>query len=144
MGFNTRDREHDLWVRTRAREVRRLEDAGRALHLIVAGTKAFNDKSFVTRVLDRLHRERGIGVLLYAGATRTTYHADRWAQSRRVGVRWVPRADLVRQAAHGVVAFGGPEAFVARARAAGLAVWEPRGYPLVSGPAIDLRTQARR
>ena len=86
MGFNTRDREHDHWVRTRAREVRRLEDAGRALHLIVAGTKAFNDKSFVTRVLDRLHRERGIGVLLYAGATRTTYHADRWAQSRRV--RW--------------------------------------------------------
>ena len=46
MGFNSRDRNHEVWIRSRAREVKRLEAEGRALHLIVCGAKGFNDKSF--------------------------------------------------------------------------------------------------
>lgn len=50
----------------RAREVRQLEKEGRALHLIVTGAKAFNDESFVVCHLDRIHRDRGIGLLRFA------------------------------------------------------------------------------
>src|SRR5688572_20177427 len=123
MGFNSRDREHEFWIRVRAREVRHLEKEGRALHLIVTGAKAFNDKSFVVCLLDRIHRERGIGLLRYSSIVRSTYYADRWAQSRGTAVRYVTRADLFRDPAHGVVAFAGPDDLIARAERAGLIVW---------------------
>jgi hypothetical protein len=131
MGFNSRDRNHDHWIRTRAREVKRLEQEGGALHLIVTGAKTFNDKSFVTVVLDRIHRERGISLLVYCSTVRSTYYADRWAQSRGTAVRYVQRADIFQQPAHGVVAFDGPDEFVARGRDAGLIVWRIRPKPVL-------------
>src|SRR5687768_15520894 len=138
MGFNSRSRDHDYWIRTRARQVRELEARGLALHLIVTGAKGFNDKSFVTCVLDRIHAERGIGRLIYASMLRTTYYADRWAQSRGCAVRYVPKAELLRQRAHGIVAFDGPADFVARARRQGWIVWCVKPKPLAwSGAAQD-------
>jgi len=134
MGFNSRDRNHDHWIRTRAREVRQLECEGKALHLIVAGAKSFNDKSFVTCVLDRIHAERGISRLVYCSVVRCTYYADRWAQSRGCEVRFVHRRDLFTEQVHGVVAFNGPDDFIARAERAGLIVWrvapKPNEFPL--------------
>lgn len=123
MGFNSRDRVFDTACRARMREVRRLDEQGLALHLIVAGAREFNDRCFVAAVLDRLHRERGIASLCYGHSTRATSFADRWAQSRFCRVAWVEPRRLLRQRAHGVVAFDGPDDFVAQARAAGYAVW---------------------
>jgi hypothetical protein len=89
----------------------------------VTGAKAFNDKSFVTNVLDRVHRERGVAEIRYCSAVRTTYYADRWAQSRRVRVRCVRPAEIFRLPAQGVVAFDGPYWFVDQATDAGFKVW---------------------
>lgn len=123
MGFNTRDRLFDAACRERMRQVRRLDEHGLALHLIVTGARAFNDRCFVARVLDRIHRERGIACLRYGHAVRATAFADRWAQSRFCRVAWVAPRALLHQPAHGVLAFDGPDEFVHRARQAGYAVW---------------------
>jgi hypothetical protein len=96
MGFNTRDRDLEHWIWKRAQEVRELEREGLALTLIVTGAKSFNDKSFVTNVLDRVHRERGVAEIRYCSPVRTTYYADRRAQSRRVRVRYVRPAEIFR------------------------------------------------
>ncbi len=129
MGHNTRDREFEFWIRTRAIEVRRLEAQGLALHLIVTGAKTFNDRSFVANVLDRIHRERGVAEIRYCSMVRTTYFADRWAQSRRVLVRYVRPREIFRQQAQGVVAFDGPDWFIDKAANAGLAVWRVKPKP---------------
>jgi hypothetical protein len=134
MGFNSRDRHHDYWIRTRAREVRRLEAQGLALHLVVIAARGCNDKSFVTCVLDRIHRERGIALLRYGTINRCTYYADRWAQSRGSAVRYVARADLFAAGVHGCVSFDGPDALEARARRAGLVVWRVRPAPIAVHP----------
>ena len=147
MGFNSRDRDHDHWIRTRAREVRRLEAQGLALHLAVIAAKGFNDKSFVTCVLDRIHRERGIALLRYCGINRSTYYADRWAQSRGSAVRYVPRAELFAARLHGCLSFGGPEGLEQRARQAGLIVWRVRPAPLAayaSPPVVNAPRAAAR
>jgi hypothetical protein len=123
MGANSRDRVWEAEVRRRAREVRRLDEQGRALHLIVTGGRQFNDRCFVARVLDRLHRERGIASLCYCDNVRATTYADRWAQSRLIRVFWVDRREILGQRVHGVVAFDGPHYFIERARAAGHVVW---------------------
>ncbi len=130
MGFNTRDRDFEHWIWKRAQEVRELEREGLALTLIVTGAKWFNDKSFVTNVLDRVHGERGVAEIRYCSAVRTTYYADRWAQSRRVRVRYVRPAEIFRQPAQGVVAFDGPDWFVDKAADAGLRVWRVKPRPL--------------
>ncbi len=131
MGHNTRDRAFEYWILKRSQEVRQLEIEGLALTLIVTGTKAFNDRSFVVNVLDRVHRERGIAEIRYCSPVRATYFADRWAQSRRARVRFVQQREIFRQQAHGVVAFDGPDWFVDKAHDAGLVVWRVKPKPLV-------------
>jgi hypothetical protein len=125
VGANSRDRIWEADVRRRAREVRELDRQGLALHLIVAGSRGFNDRGFVADVLDLVHRKRGIASLCYCDtATRATSYADRWAHSRHIRVFWLaPDRILRHRPLHGVVAFGGPEDFIARAREAGLKVW---------------------
>jgi hypothetical protein len=131
MGANSRDRVWEADVRQRAREVRKLDAQGLALHLIVTGGRQFNDRSFVADVLDRIHHERGLASLCYCENMRATTFADRWARSRLVRVFWVDRREILQQRVHGVVAFDGPHYFIQRARAARLVVWEVRPVPYV-------------
>lgn len=126
MGYNTRDRDLEYWIKARAREVKRLSQEGRALRLIVVGARAFNDRSCVYRVLDRVHRERGIELLRYANLVRATHFADCWAQSRRCAISFVQSWALFRDPAHGLVAFDGPHEIIDRAQKAGVIVWRVR------------------
>lgn len=135
MGFNWRDRTLETEARQRMREVRKLDAQGLALHLIVTGGRAFNDRCFVAQVLDRVHRKRGIASLCYCDNVRATTFADRWAQSRYIRVFWVDRRHILQQPVNGVVAFDGPHYFIERARAAGLIVWHVAPQTLI--PATD-------
>lgn len=125
MGANSRDRVWEGEVRRRAAEVKELDRQGLALHLIVAGHRHFNERGFVTQLLDRIHAERGIGSLCYCDSrTRATGHADEWARTRLVRVFWLPPERILRhRPLHGVVAFNGPDDFIKRAQAAGFTVW---------------------
>lgn len=124
MGSNSRDRNFEATALARMREVRRLDQQGRALHLVITGSKAFNDRAYVARVLDRLHAERGIACLSWCTSIRATLFAHRWAELHYCRSHWVLRAQILAQRPlHGVVAFDGPDAFVATARANGIPVW---------------------
>lgn len=123
MGFNSRDRTFEARALARMREVRALDAQGLALHLAICGSREFNDRCFVARVLDRLHAERGIASIRYCTSVRATAFADRWAQLRHCPVAYVPRARLFTAPMHGLVAFDGPREWVEKAARVGVTAW---------------------
>lgn len=52
--------------------------------VIVCGGRDFKDKDFVFKVLDEVHKEVGISVVIHGGATGADYIAHRWARSRKI------------------------------------------------------------
>ena len=97
MGFNTRDRDFEHWKWKRSQEVRELEREGLALTLIVTGAKSFNDKSFVTNVLDRVHCERCVAEIRYC--RRTTRTAGRSLVACEFAMCGLPRYSGSRRGA---------------------------------------------
>lgn len=62
----------------------------KGLRVLVCGGRDFRDKSFLFATLDRLHRERGIAVIIHGDANGTDYLANRWAGERPVHVLAFP------------------------------------------------------
>jgi hypothetical protein len=113
------------------------------LHLIVCGGRDYADAATVWRVLDRIHRERGISLILEGGASGADRLARQWAEDRGVMFKTYPaqwgkhgrKAGPMRNAEmlaweylSGVVAFPGGRGtadMIRQARAKGVTVWEP-------------------
>jgi hypothetical protein len=113
------------------------------MRLIVCGGRTFRDRQAVFAALDRLHAKRGISFLIQGAADGADYLAWQWAEARGVpcgsyAANWQGEgraAGTLRNqrmidegAADGVVAFPGGRGtadLIARAKRAGLKVWEP-------------------
>ena len=112
------------------------------MRVLVCGGRDYRDKTRLSRVLDFVHKERGIGVLIHGAARGADTLAAEWARVAGVQTEAFP-ADW---ATHGkkagpirnqqmldearpdaVVAFPGGSGtadMIARSKAAGLPVWE--------------------
>lgn len=54
------------------------------LHLIVCGAREYDNRRMVFLILDRIHKKRGINLILEGGATGVDRLAREWAQARGV------------------------------------------------------------
>jgi predicted Rossmann-fold nucleotide-binding protein len=113
------------------------------LHLIVCGSRHFDNRRIVYKVLDRIHKERGINLIIEGGATGADRLAREWAKSRGVLFKtfeadWTThgraagpirnREMLAWPYLSGVVAFPGGKGtadMVRQARTAAVTVWVP-------------------
>lgn len=113
------------------------------MHIIVCGGRDYRDRRAVYNALDRLHAKRGIEFLIQGAADGADYLAWQWAEDRGVPCGSYPAlwnehgraAGPIRNQQmidegkpDGVVAFPGGKGtadLIARARRAGLTVWEP-------------------
>ena len=113
------------------------------MRLLVCGGRNFTDTEAAYRILDRIHRERGIGCIIEGDARGADRIAGYWARKNRVENRkfkadWQrdgKAAGPIRNAR--MLAEGKPDAVLAfpggrgtadmisRAKDAGLTVWEP-------------------
>lgn len=111
------------------------------LRVIACGGRDYDDTRKVYEVLDRLHRLRGIALLIHGDARGADRIAGRWAEHNNVEVHAEPadwesfgkRAGFIRNRKmlelqpHGVVAFPGGNGTADMKRAArdaGVPVWE--------------------
>jgi len=117
------------------------------IRLLVCGGRNYTDRDAVFRVLDRVHAEKGISVLIHGAATGADALAGKWAVERGVDLTVFPatwrKADGSRDNGAGsirnarMLAEGQPDAVVAfpggggtanmidQARKAGVPVWQP-------------------
>lgn len=113
------------------------------MRLLACGGRTFADRDFVFATLDRVHAKQPITLLIEGGANGADSLARLWAITRKVPYQTV-RADwerygkmagFIRNQAmlddwkpEGCIAFPGGRGtadMVAKARAAGVTVWEP-------------------
>lgn len=113
------------------------------MRLLVCGGRDYRDVGAVYSSLDRAHAKRPITLVIHGGATGADTLAGAWARQNELPYLAVPaewtkhgkRAGPIRNAAmleqwqpDGVVAFPGGSGtadMIARARDAGVTVWEP-------------------
>lgn len=113
------------------------------MRLLACGGRTFTDRDFVFEVLDRVHSKRAITLVIEGGAMGADSLARLWAISRKVHYKteradWQrhgKRAGFIRNQAmlddwqpEGVIAFPGGRGtadMVARAKAAGVTVYQP-------------------
>lgn len=92
------------------------------MKVIISGGRDYQDESFVWRVLDYVHKERGITLLIEGGARGADRHGRNWAIDRGVSYHTEPaewdkydkaagairnRAMLKIEGVAGVIAFPG-------------------------------------
>lgn len=113
-----------------------------SMRILVCGGRDYRDETRVRRVLDRVHSERGISVIIQGAAAGADRLAAEWGWDHKLPVcsfpaEWklhgkkagaIRNADmLARSNPDAVIAFPGGRGtadMVSRARAAGLPVWE--------------------
>ena len=54
------------------------------MRFLVCGGRDFLDKEFAFLTLDRLHAQRGIGLIIQGGASGADYLGHRWAEERHL------------------------------------------------------------
>lgn len=94
--------------------------------LLVCGGRTYAGREHVYRVLDRIHRERGIAHVLQDGSPGAAMLARSWARDRRVYLSTV--SDFLPASVRVVIAFPGadePDHWLTRARAASARVRMP-------------------
>ena len=113
------------------------------MRLLVCGGRNFEARNTVFRVLDLVHKKRGITLVIHGDATGADRLGRDWAQARGIGHMAFPadwethgrKAGIVRNqlmldvtSPDGVVAFPGGRGtmdMMNRAEAAGIKVWRP-------------------
>ena len=123
MGHNAATAAYDRETERLRRHALTQDRRGRALRVVVLGGSTFDDRGTVVRVLDRLHRERGVIRLVTSETCKAQREAALWARAR--DVEWVYCAPglLLHQIGHVVVAFGVHESVKRHVQVAGLPLW---------------------